>query len=120
MDSQIKTENRVGLRVAHTLAAAVLCLTPALTPALAADWADVETNTVKVKNLAVSTTSDAMARRMLRRLDDAAIEACGASQFSLPDMKAAIRGSRCWKESVADAVGRIGNPHLTAAFARER
>jgi hypothetical protein len=43
---------------------------------------------------------------------------CGASSSSLGAMKLAVRASPCWRNSVADAVRRIDDPLLFAAFAR--
>ena len=63
-------------------------------------------------------TSPAAARRLLRRIRDAALESCGASPFSLPEFKAATVASQCWRDAVDNAVRRIDDPLLTAA-ARE-
>jgi UrcA family protein len=58
-------------------------------------------------------TSPVGARRLLVRIGNAALEACGASAFSLPDYKAATLASPCWREAVDDAVSRIGSPVLS-------
>jgi UrcA family protein len=63
-------------------------------------------------------TSPAAARRLLRRIGDAALESCGASPFSLPEFKAATVASQCWRDAVDNAVHSIDDPLLTAA-ARE-
>jgi UrcA family protein len=60
-------------------------------------------------------TSPAGARRLLRRIGDAALESCGASSFSLAEFKVVTLQSRCWKDAVDDAVRRIDSPLLTAA-----
>jgi UrcA family protein len=60
-------------------------------------------------------TSAAAARRLLLlRIGDAALEACGASPFSLAEFKIATRSSRCWRDAVDDAVRRIGSPALSS------
>ena len=58
-------------------------------------------------------TSPVGARRLLVRIGNTALEACGASAFSLPDYKAATLASPCWREAVDDAVSRIGSPVLS-------
>jgi UrcA family protein len=63
-------------------------------------------------------TSPAAARHLLRRIGKAALESCGASSFSLEEIKTEARASRCWRDAVDDAVRRIDAPLLTAA-ARE-
>ena len=59
-------------------------------------------------------TPAAAARQLLGRIGDAALEACGASPFSLAEFKMATRSSRCWQDAVDDAVRRIGSPTLSA------
>ena len=54
------------------------------------------------------------ARRLLHRIGDAALEACGASPFSLTEFKMATEHSRCWRDAVDEAVRRIGSPTLSA------
>ena len=58
------------------------------------------------------------AQRALSRIQRAALEACGASNFSPTVMKAAIRRSTCWRESVADAVGKLDDRLVTQAYLR--
>ncbi len=60
-------------------------------------------------------TSSGAARHLLRRIGDAALEACGASPFSLAEFRTATVASRCWRDAVGDAVRRIDDPLLTAA-----
>ena len=57
------------------------------------------------------------ARAVLDRIDTAALEACGASSFSLREVKISVRSSQCWKESVAKVVARINDPMIQAAYA---
>jgi UrcA family protein len=78
----------------------------------------LETTEIRVRYERRELTSPAAARRLLRRIGDAALESCGASSFSLAEFKTATVVSRCWRDAVADAVRRIDDPLLTAA-ARE-
>jgi UrcA family protein len=77
-----------------------------------------ETTEIRVRYERRELTSPAAARRLLRRIGDAALESCGASSFSLPEFKTATVVSRCWRDAVDDAVRRVDHPLLTAA-ARE-
>jgi UrcA family protein len=56
------------------------------------------------------------ADRLLRRLDEAAMEACGASTHSLSQYRDTIRRSACWRTSMTDVVQRIADAKLTDAF----
>lgn len=58
-------------------------------------------------------------RQLLDRLERAALEACGASEFSAPDVQLATKRSQCWRDSVAGAVAQIGDPVLSQARSRE-
>ena len=86
-------------------------------PALAVDR-NAMTDYVRINRAAVTPSNPAEARRSLDRLGSAAMEACGASFFSVPDYKRAVRGSACWHESMSDVVARIDNQYLTAAYQR--
>lgn len=66
-----------------------------------------------------SATPDA-ARRALARLDRAAMAVCGGSGFSLREVQRAIRGSTCWRDSMADALARIDDPSLSRAWQEGR
>jgi UrcA family protein len=57
---------------------------------------------------------------MLGRLNEAALQACGAAPFeSLREYRLTIRHSRCYVRSLSRAVGELNSPTLTAAFDRE-
>ncbi len=55
------------------------------------------------------------AQRMLARIADAAMAICGGDRTSALVVQRAIRRSACWRETVADTVGRIGDPLLSQA-----
>ncbi|QJU58039.1 UrcA family protein [Sphingomonas sp. AP4-R1] len=59
----------------------------------------------------------AAARRTLSRIDRAVTEACGASGFSLREVKQATRDSACWRETMADAVSQVDSPLLHQVYA---
>ncbi len=74
-----------------------------------------EMTALRVRYDARDLESAVGARRLLGRIGAAAQEVCGASSFSLPEVKAAVRASQCWRKSVDDAVGSIDSPLLNAA-----
>jgi UrcA family protein len=75
---------------------------------------------VTLRGLDLHPSTPASARRLLDRLGEAALEACGGSAFSLREVKAAIKESSCWRDAMGDAVRRIGSPQLTVAFERAK
>jgi UrcA family protein len=82
--------------------------------------AGLETNTIRVRYNRTELTSTAGARNLLNRIGNAALESCGASPFSLAELKAATEQSRCWRAAVDDAVRRIGSSALNAAADERR
>jgi UrcA family protein len=77
--------------------------------------AGLETSTIRVRYNRAELTSSAGARNLLKRIGNAALESCGASPFSLAELKAATELSRCWRAAVDDAVRSIGSAELNAA-----
>jgi UrcA family protein len=65
-------------------------------------------------------TSPTAMRGLFKRIGDAALEACGASSFSLAEVKTAAKRSACWRDAVDDAVGRVGSPTLSAIASEAR
>jgi UrcA family protein len=94
------------------LAAAGLALMAFAAPAQAAD----DATAITVNHVDRALESRGQAEQLLGRLSEAAMEACGASSFSLTQYRQAVRGSACWRSSMTDVVQRIDNPYLTAAF----
>ncbi len=56
------------------------------------------------------------ARVMLDRLDRAALEACGASQFSFPDYRASVQKSGCYRSGLDRAVDALNAPQVTRLY----
>jgi UrcA family protein len=63
--------------------------------------------------------SDVEARALLERVKNAAAEACGAFDFSVAEYGRAVWRSACWRQSVSDAVTRIGSPVLSEIYAHQ-
>ncbi len=80
----------------------------------------LETSEIRLRYQHGALISPAAARGLLKRIGDAALEACGASPFSLAEFKTATEQSRCWRDAVDDAVRRIGSPVLSAAASEGR
>jgi|GEM_PF-4166514 len=78
-----------------------------------------ETTEIHLRYHRQDLASAAATRRLLVRIGDAALQACGASPFSLAEFKIATRNSQCWRKAVDGATRRIENPTLTA-LASER
>ena len=77
-----------------------------------------ESTEIRVRYERRELTSPTTTHRLLRQINDAALESCRTSSFSLAEFKTATVVSRCWRDAVDDAVRRIDEPLLTAA-ARE-
>jgi len=56
------------------------------------------------------------AAQVLRRLDSAAMEACGASDFSLREYRLTVEGSACHEAGLGRAVAELNVPAVTALY----
>jgi UrcA family protein len=79
-----------------------------------------QTTEIHVRYESRDLNSPAGVRRLLVRIGNAALESCGASLFSLPEIRNAALASQCYKDAIDDAVHRIGSPLLSAAASEER
>jgi UrcA family protein len=84
--------------VTRALAAALVLSLAA--PAIAGNDGTITTS-VRVKRIAVRSPQDA--RRLDRRIADAALQACGAEDHDLSEMRGAIRHSSCYADAMRDA-----------------
>ncbi len=73
-------------------------------------------NTVKVEYNDLDLSQPADAAKMLKRLDNAAMEACGADEGSLSDYKWAVHHSDCHATSLNRAVAALDAPRLTELY----
>jgi UrcA family protein len=74
---------------------------------------------VTVHRAQLHPATPAAARRTIARIEAAALEACGASPFSLREVKLAVRSSDCWGDSVAATIKRLDDPLLLSAYRHE-
>lgn len=65
------------------------------------------------------STTRAAVRRVLERIDAAALEVCGASSFSLREVRSAMRRSSCWRDAMTGAMAQVDDP-LVSATHRKR
>jgi UrcA family protein len=63
--------------------------------------------------------SNGGASTMLDRLHRAAMDACGASDFSVKDYRWAVARSSCVRSGVAEAVAALDAPTVTQLYAEE-
>lgn len=77
------------------------------TPASARD-AGFETVVVHVARPA--DTSPAALRRLKGRIEEAALEACGADAGSLTEVRQAVHRSDCWRKSFAGGMAQANSP----------
>jgi UrcA family protein len=64
----------------------------------------------------LSLSQPAHAHRMLRRLDQAALDVCGASIVSLKEHQRAVRRSGCYAQAMETAVATLNAPALDALY----
>lgn len=90
-----------------------------VSPVKAQDRIGPDRYAVVVKGAAHPATPR-IARHTLARIERAALAVCGASSFSLREMRMSVRDSACWHSSVAEAVASAGDPLLSAAYHPQR
>jgi len=79
--------------------------------------ARTETASVTLHHIDLHPATAAAARRSMRRIDEAALNVCGASG-ALAEAKRGIRASSCWQEAAGNAARQSEDPLLAQAFAR--
>ena len=87
---------------------------PAASQAASAGDSNATSVAASVRGLNLTQPADAVV--MLRRLDTAALEACGASKFSLREYRDAVRQSACYRDGMSRAVADLGSPTVNAAY----
>lgn len=86
--------------------------TIAASPVAAQEKVGPNTYAIAVESLDIRPATVHAARRTLTRIEEAALEVCGAPRGALREVRRAMRKSECWKDSVYRAVTAIGNPLL--------
>lgn len=118
-----ETPPKQGRRQMKTLVAstAALLLLAGAAPGFAAQ-AETETVSIPVSKAKLNLNNPQDAQRMMRRIDAAALQACGADAHSFPYVKQAVAASACHREAVAGAVSQLNSPQasLTVTGVRNR
>jgi UrcA family protein len=71
---------------------------------------------VRLRYHAESLETSKAAADMLRRIDGAALEACGASDFSLKMYRDTVQASACYRKGVSQAVAELNVPTVTQLY----
>jgi UrcA family protein len=56
---------------------------------------------------------------MIRRLDEAAVDGCGANAFADRSYKQAARSTACYRDSMNRAVASLGAPTVNARYPQQ-
>ncbi len=76
--------------------------------------------TITLHHLDRTPATPERARRLYRRLDDAAVDVCGGGDGSFPEFNRAIRDSDCWHTAMRQAFAQIDSPLLPVTLADSR
>jgi UrcA family protein len=104
------------LKISIMLAAAVALAGMAAGPAAVAGD---QTASVKVVYTDLNLSNPKDSAVLLHRLREAAMEACGASDFSVPDYRWAVMRSQCYTDSVDRAVAALNAPTVTRLYSQQ-
>ncbi|MCR5876309.1 UrcA family protein [Phenylobacterium sp. J426] len=72
------------------------------------------TAVVRYGDLDLSRSDDAA--MMMRRIDRAALSACGASKVSVRELQRAVREGPCFQETLARTVSALNAPAVSAIY----
>lgn len=103
----------VGILAAACVGVGLVASSASAAPSAGGGTADSPV-TVRIPFRKADTDSPASARRLFGRIDEAAMEVCGASPFSFAEVRRTVRQSDCWRRSVSAAVAQVDDPSLTA------
>ncbi|HWW28000.1 MAG TPA: UrcA family protein [Caulobacter sp.] len=91
------------------LASTLAVLALAAAPFAVAAPAGVETVSIPVSKARLDLRNPRDAQVMMRRIDAAALEACGADSHSFVELKRAVAASACHRDAVAGAVSQLNS-----------
>ncbi len=74
---------------------------------------------VRVTTHGLNLGDSADAQTMIKRLDNASLQACGASRFSLAEVRRATRNGDCYKGAMDGAVATLGAPVVSSLYRTE-
>jgi len=91
------------------LASTTALLLLAGAPLAVAAPADTQTVSIPVSKAKLNLDNPRDAQRLMRRIDIAALEACGADTHSFVEVKRAVAASACHRDAVAGAKSQLDN-----------
>lgn len=112
-----RRSERAERRLAAVAMTAAISLCAIAGQALAGQGED--SSSIRIRRGDLHPTTAAGAQQLLYRIEEAASQVCGASPFSIHELKLAVRRSDCWRKAVVDAVAQAGDPELSEALRRE-
>ncbi|MCJ2184773.1 UrcA family protein [Novosphingobium sp. 1949] len=89
-------------------------------PAQAPQRTGADTYSIALSGYDAPPATRQAARRSLARIEAAAMRVCGASGFSLPEVRRAVRESACWRDAVASTLAGLDAPWLRQAYRASR
>ena len=103
------------------VASAVAVLVLAVAPFAVAAPVGTETVSIPVSKTKLDLNNPRDAQVMMRRINTAALEACGADAHSFSEVKRAVAASPCHRDAVAGAVAQLSTSQasLTVTGVRE-
>ncbi|THD52517.1 UrcA family protein [Phenylobacterium sp.] len=110
----------VALGCAFALAGAASARAAAVSEADAAREIESLPTQVAIKFGDLDLASQPGSEAMLQRISHAALEACGASGFSLPDYRWAVKNTTCYRGSMDRAVADLAAPTVTQLYELHR
>jgi UrcA family protein len=113
-DAQMRRRNEMKTFMIALAVAALGATAAVASPAATAG----ESYKVQVSYRDLNLNRSADAARLLHRLDRAAAEACGASSFSVREVRDAVRQSSCYRSSMDSAVASLNAPTLNNLYAQ--
>ena len=116
----MKTGIIAALGCAFALAGAVCAHAAPSSEAEAAREIESQPVQVAIKFGDLDLASQQGSTAMLQRIGHAALEACGASGFSVPDYKWATKNSACYHGSMDRAVAQLAAPAVTHLYEQRR
>jgi UrcA family protein len=116
----MKTRIIAALSGAFALASAVCAHAAPSSEAEAAREIENQPVQVAIKFGDLDLASQQGSVAMLQRISHAAQEACGASDFSVPDYKWATKNSACYHSSMDRAVAQLAAPTVTRLYEERR
>jgi UrcA family protein len=110
----------VALGCAFALAGAASARAAVVSEADAAREVENLPTQVAIKFGDLDLASQQGSAAMLQRISHAALEACGASSFSVPDYRWALKNSTCYRGSMDRAVADLAAPTVTRLYEERR